>query len=187
MAFSGHKMYASTGVGVLFSRGGFLNKERDLGGGTVSHVDFDHYVTHPGPEHIEAGTQNIAGVHSLGAAAKWIKEVTYKDIQECEAEFFNMLKEKGLFDIQEIQLIGDIQPRSVYTFTVEDYHPSDIAGFLDLDNVCVRTGHLCAYPASNKYSGGKGVLRISSAPYNDEHDCVMLVEGLWKAIEKIKK
>jgi selenocysteine lyase/cysteine desulfurase len=46
---------------------------------------------------------------------------------------------------------------------------------------------MCAYPASNKYSGGKGVLRISSAPYNDEHDCVMLVEGIWKAIKKLSK
>lgn len=187
MAFSGHKMYASTGTGVLFCRGGFVDKEHMLGGGTVSHVDFDHYVCKPGPDRIEAGTQNIAGVHSLGAAAEWIKEVSYKDIQECEAEFFNMLKEKGLFSIQEIQLIGPIQPRSVYTFVSDQFHPSDIAGILDMSNVCVRTGHMCAYPASNKYSKGKGVLRISTAPYNDEHDCVMLVEGLWKAIEKLSK
>ena len=60
---------------------------------------------------------------SLGAAAKWIKEVTYKDIQECEAEFFNMLKEKGLFEIEELKLIGNIMSRSVYTFTIDDYHP----------------------------------------------------------------
>jgi len=187
MAFSGHKMYASTGTGILFSRGGFNDKEHALGGGTVSHVDFDHYALKDGPDRIEAGTQNIAGVHSLGAAAKWIKEVTYKDIQECEAEFFNMLNEKGLFDIEELKLIGPIQPRSVYTFTMEDLHPHDVAGYLDLSNVCVRTGHMCAYPASNRYSGGKGVFRVSSGPYNDEHDCVMLVEGLWKAIEKMSK
>ncbi len=187
LVFSGHKMYASTGTGVLFSRGGFIDKERDLGGGTVSHVDFDHYVTVPGPEHIEAGTQNIAGVHSIGAAAKWIKEVTYKDIQECEAEFFNMVNEKGLFSIEGLNLIGPVGPRSVYTFTLEDNHPSDVAGFLDLDNVCVRTGHMCAYPAANKYSGSKGVFRVSVGPYNDEHDCVMLVEGLWKAMEKLSK
>jgi cysteine desulfurase/selenocysteine lyase len=158
-----------------------------LGGGTVSHVDFDHYVCKSGPERIEAGTQNISGVHSLGAAAEWIQEVSYKDIQECEAEFFNMIHEKGLFSIEEMQLIGPIQPRSVYTFVSEHFHPSDIAGILDMSNVCVRTGHMCAYPASNKYSNGKGVLRISTAPYNDEHDCVMLVEGLWKAIKKLSK
>jgi cysteine desulfurase/selenocysteine lyase len=75
----------------------------------------------------------------------------------------------------------------VYTFTFDDLHPSDVAGLLDLKDVCVRTGHMCAYPASNKYSGGKGVLRISSAPYNDEHDCVTLVEGIWKAIKKLSK
>tara|TARA_B110000977_G_scaffold201601_1_gene297164 strand:+ start:4819 stop:6039 length:1221 start_codon:yes stop_codon:yes gene_type:complete len=187
MAFSGHKMYASTGTGVLFSRGGFNEKESYLGGGTVSHVDFDHYVCVAGPGRVEAGTQNISGVHAIGAAAKWIKEVTYKDIQECEAEFFNMLQEKGLFAIEEMKLIGNIAPRSVYTFTFDDLHPSDVAGLLDLKDVCVRTGHMCAYPASNKYSGGKGVLRISSAPYNDEHDCVTLVEGLWKAIKKLSK
>lgn len=187
MAFSGHKMYASTGTGVLFKRGGFLNSIGRLGGGTVSALDFNNFDLKYGPERIEAGTQNIAGVHSLGAAAKWIKDVTYKTIQECEAEFFNMLHEKGLFAIEQLNLIGDIGPRSVYSFTCEEFHPSDIAGILDLENVCVRTGHLCAYPASNRYTNGRGVLRVSTAPYNDEHDCVKLVEGIWKAIEKLSK
>ena len=62
--------------------------------------------------------------------------------------------------------------------------PSDVAGFLDLDNVCVRTDTYASI-ASNKYPGGKGDSE-ETATHNDEHDCVMLVEGLWKAIEKIK-
>ena len=102
-----------------------------------------------------------------------------------------MLKDKGLFDIEQLQLIGDAYPRSVYSFVVDpdlDYNASDLAGFLDLKDVCVRTGHMCAYPASMRYNhSGKGIFRVSVAPYNDEHDCVKLVEGLWQAIEKLEK
>lgn len=192
IAFSGHKMFASTGVGVLFHRGGFQNMESRIGGGTVSHVDYETgYVLNNDVSQVEAGTPNVAGVHSMGAAAKWIQEIGYKEIQECEAEFFNMLKDKGLFDIEELKLIGDPYPRSVYTFVVDpelNYNASDIAGFLDFDNVAVRTGHMCAYPASYRYNPeGSGVFRVSVAPYNDEHDCVKLVEGLWQAIKKLNK
>ena len=64
---------------------------------------------------MEAGTPNVAGVHSLGAAAKWIQEITYDEIHECETEFYNMLKDKGLFEIEQMELIGPIAPRSVYS------------------------------------------------------------------------
>ncbi len=192
IAFSGHKMFASTGVGVLFKRGGFTNMESRIGGGTVQHVDYETgYVLNNDVSQVEAGTPNVAGVHSIGAAAKWINEIGYKEIQECEAEFYNMLKDKGLFDIEQLQLIGDAYPRSVYSFVVDpelNYIASDIAGYLDLTDVCVRTGHMCAYPASMRYNNsGKGIFRVSIAPYNDEHDCVKLVEGLWQAIEKLEK
>ena len=118
-------------------------------------------------------------------------EVGYKEIQENEAEFYYMLQDKGLFDIEELELIGDPYPRSVYSFVVDtekDYNASDIAGFLDISDVCVRTGHMCAYPASNRYNTkGTGIFRVSTAPYNDEHDCVKLVEGIWQAIKKLNK
>jgi|TARA_B110000444_G_scaffold231229_1_gene239035 cysteine desulfurase/selenocysteine lyase len=192
IAFSGHKMFAGTGIGVLFHRGGFTDMVSRLGGGTVSHVDFDTgYVLNNDVSQVEAGTPNISGVHSMGAAADWIMEVGYKEIQENEAEFFYMLQDKGLFEIEELKLIGDPYPRSVYSFVVDpelDYNASDIAGFLDITDVCVRTGHMCAYPASNRYNNkGTGVFRVSSAPYNDEHDCVKLVEGIWQAIKKLNK
>jgi cysteine desulfurase/selenocysteine lyase len=187
MAFSGHKMYASTGVGVLFHRGGFGDVEPnfDLGGGTAEHLDFDGFRLYSDFRKLEAGTPDIAGVHSIGAAAKWIQEIGYKDIQECEAEFFNMLDDKGLFKIKELKLIGPIAPRSVYSFVTE-FNPSDLAGFLSFDKVCVRTGHMCAQPASRRYNkNNTGVFRVSSAPYNNELDCVKLVEGIWKAMEKL--
>lgn len=187
MAFSGHKMFASTGVGVLFHRGGFgdIDNAYDLGGGTAEHVDFDGYHLHSDFRKIEAGTPDIAGIHSIGAAAKWMQEIGYKDIQECEAEFFNMLDDKGLFNIPELKLIGPVAPRSVYSFVTE-FNPSDLAGFLSFDKVCVRTGHMCAQPASRRYNkNNTGVFRISTAPYNNELDCVKLVEGIWKAMEKL--
>ena len=192
IAFSGHKMFASTGIGVLFHRGGFADIQSRLGGGTISHVDYESgYVLNNDVSQVEAGTQNIAGVHSIGAAAKWIQEIGYKEIQECEAEFFNMLKDKGLFKIKQLKLIGDAYPRSVFSFVVDpelNYNASDLAGFLDFENVCVRTGHMCAVPASYRYNPeGSGIFRVSVAPYNDEHDCVKLVEGLWQAIEKLEK
>ena len=187
LAFSGHKMYASTGTGVLFHRGGFSEiNGQALGGGTAEFVSFNEYNLHGDFERIEAGTPNVAGVHSLGAAAKWINEIGYKTIQENEAEFFNMLRDKGLFEIEGLILIGPVGPRSVYSFITELCNPSDLAGFLSFDKVCVRTGHMCAQPASRRYSkDDTGVFRVSSAPYNNELDCVKLVEGIWKAMDKI--
>lgn len=182
--FSGHKMYASTGVGVIFKRGGFAGCEMDVGGGTLSWCDFNSYSLHSDPAGVEAGTPNIAGVHSIGAAAKWIKDTTYKTIAECEAEFYNMVEEKGLFEIEELELLGAKSPRSVYSFKILNANPSDIAMSLGYKNVCTRAGHLCASPASARYQPNQeGVLRISIAPYNDENDCANLVEGLWKTIE----
>ena len=75
--------------------------------------------------------------------AQLIDEITYDEIHECETEFFNMVKDKGLFDIEPLELIGPIAPRSVFSFRVKGTSPSDIAGFLDMQNVCVRTGHMC--------------------------------------------
>jgi len=187
LALSGHKMYASTGTGVLFHRGGFSEIEgHALGGGTAEFVSFNEYNLHGDFERIEAGTPNVAGVHSLGAAAKWINESGYKTIQENEAEFFNMLRDKGLFEIEGLRLIGHVGPRSVYSFITELCNPSDLAGFLSFDKVCVRTGHMCAQPASRRYNkDDTGVFRVSIAPYNNELDCVKLVEGIWKAMDKI--
>jgi len=187
LAMSGHKMYASTGTGVLFHRGGFSEiKGQALGGGTAEFVSFNEYNLHGDYERIEAGTPNVAGVHSLGAAAKWINDIGYKTIQENEAEFFNMLRDKGLFEIEGLRLIGHVGPRSVYSFITELCNPSDLAGFLSFDKVCVRTGHMCAQPASRRYNEeDTGVFRVSCAPYNNELDCVKLVEGIWKAMDKI--
>lgn len=187
LAMSGHKMYASTGTGVLFHRGGFSEiKGQALGGGTAEFVSFNEYNLHGDYECIEAGTPNVAGVHSLGAAAKWINDIGYKTIQENEAEFFNMLRDKGLFEIEGLRLIGHVGPRSVYSFITELCNPSDLAGFLSFDKVCVRTGHMCAQPASRRYNEeDTGVFRVSCAPYNNELDCVKLVEGIWKAMDKI--
>jgi cysteine desulfurase/selenocysteine lyase len=187
LAISGHKMYASTGTGVLFHRGGFSEiNGHALGGGTAEFVSFNEYNLHGNFERIEAGTPNVAGVHSLGAAAKWINEIGYKTIQENEAEFFNMLRDKGLFEIESLRLIGPVEPRSVYSFITELCNPSDLAGFLNFDKVCVRTGHMCAQPASRRYNkDDTGVFRVSCAPYNNELDCVKLVEGIWKANDKI--
>jgi len=187
LVFSGHKMYASTGSGVLFHRGGFSEVHgHGLGGGTAEFVSFDEYNLHGDFERIEAGTPNVAGVHSIGAAAKWINEIGYKTIQENEAEFFNMLRDKGLFEIEGLKLIGPLGPRSVYSFVTEMCNPSDLAGFLSFDKVCVRTGHMCAQPASRRYNNKEtGVFRVSSGPYNNELDCVKLVEGIWKAVDKM--
>ena len=186
MVFSGHKMFASTGIGVIFKRGGFHDVELSVGGGTVQWLNFDKYDLNSDPSRIEAGTPNIAGVHSIGAAAQWIQDTTYKTIAECEKEFYNMLKEKGLFDIKDMKLIGPKTFRSVYSFVLKDHDASDVATLLGMQDVCVRSGHLCAYPASCRYNPTEsGVLRVSLAPYNDENDCVQLVEGLWKIFEKL--
>lgn len=186
LVFSGHKMFASTGVGVIFKRGGFHDVELNVGGGTMQWLNFDSYDLNSDQSRVEAGTPNIAGVHSMGAAAQWIQDTTYKTIAECEKEFFTMLKEKGLFDIDDMKLIGPKTFRSVYSFVLKNHDAGDVATMLGTYDVCTRSGHVCAYPASCRYNPTEtGVLRVSLAPYNDENDCVQLVEGLWKIFEKL--
>ena len=183
VVFSGHKMYASTGTGVIFKRGGFADVEMNVGGGTLTWCDFTDYSLHNDFARIEAGTPNIAGVHSIGAAAEWILSTSYKEIAECEAQFFMMLEDKGLFDIEKLTLLGNLSPRSIYSFKTKNINPTDLAIMLGHKKVCVRAGHLCASPASRRFQqNDEGVLRVSIAPYNDENDGVQLVEGLWKIL-----
>lgn len=189
--FSGHKMYGPTGIGVLYSRlSTDIMPPASIGGGIVNHYDFNGNVDfYEGPAKHEAGTPNIAGILGLGIASEWINFVGYDVIRKKLADTALCLSEQGLFNIDGLNLLyPDFghHERNVYSFTLDDAHPSDISILLGLDNVAIRVGKVCAHPYVNKLTDGKGILRVSTGVYNTEEDCEKLVKSLCKAMKKIK-
>lgn len=189
LVFSGHKMYGPTGTGVLYAKK--LSDHRPIrhGGGNVRHYDFSGNIHfYDAPAKYEVGTPNIAGILGLGVAAEWINFVGYNSLIRRKTQIGVDLSEAGLFDIKGINLIYPNyghHERNVFSFNCSNFHPSDLSAYLGIDNIAVRVGKLCAHPIVNKLSGGKGVLRISTACYNDVEDIDRLVNGLCKAITKI--
>ena len=99
------------------------------------------------------------------------------------------LSDAGLFNIKGLNLLYPNyrqNGRYVYSFNCNGFHPSDLSAMLSLDNIAVRAGKLCAHPIVNKVSGGKGVLRISPGIYNTSGDIEKLVEGLCKAVKRLR-
>lgn len=188
IVFGAHKMFGPTGIGALYTK----RPPEDYpcvryGGGTVTSYDFSGNVNHyTGPMKHEAGTPNISGILGFGVAAEWINYFGYDNIGDQLYDLQLMLKDKGLFHIEGLELIyplsHDIQ--NVFSFRCTNAHPSDISALLGVDNVAVRVGKVCSHPIVNKNSNN-GILRVSTHIYNTEEDCDKLVDSLWKAVKKL--
>ncbi len=179
-AFSGHKMYGPTGVGILFGKG-FLLEQMDpfhVGGGMVERVD-EEVTFRAAPHKFEAGTQMIASILGLGTAIDFLNEIGFEKIKAHEyalsCELYDGLKKKVKF------VTPDCRGSSILTFTMEGMHPVDIATLLSLDNISVRAGNMCAQPLLHSL-GLNSVLRISFGIYNDLKD----VEGFLSALFSLK-
>ncbi len=179
LAFSSHKMFGPTGVGVLYGKTSWLKKMEpyQFGGEMIKTVSFERSVYADLPHKFEAGTPNIAGVIGLGAAIDYITRIGHSLMSTYLAELTAYAMEQ-LQAIPGIRLIGTAPNRScILSFIMEAVHPHDIATILDQYGVAVRAGHHCTEPVMTFFDI-PGTVRASFAPYNTREEVDRLVKGL---------
>jgi cysteine desulfurase / selenocysteine lyase len=182
--FSGHKMYAPTGIGVLYMRRDIMDvlPPFQFGGGMIEEVTMQHTSFQSGPAKFEAGTPNIAGVACLGAAIDFIISVGFPYITQHEEELTLYMLEQ-LRTLPGIVVIGpqQMEGRSgVISFIADNIHAHDVTSVLDAEGVAVRGGHHCAQPLANRY-GIPATARISFAVYSNKEDIDQLIAAIKKA------
>ncbi len=185
-AFSGHKMYAPFGIGVLWGRRELLEKMPPFltGGDMIDSVEEQETTYAPLPQKFEAGTQNAGGAVGLAAAVRYMQGIGWDEIQRREHAV--MVKAlDGLNSMPHISVLGGDAPADerygVISFNVEGVHPHDVASILDADGVCIRAGHHCAQPLLhhlNLYAA----CRVSFALYNTEED----VDAFLASLKKVR-
>ncbi len=181
LAFSAHKLYGPTGVGVLYGKAELLEKMPPfLGGGEmIQQVFEDHFVAGDIPNKFEAGTPNIAGVVAFKAALDYVNQIGFETIQKQETSLSEYALEK-LKTLPYLTLIGpqEVENRgSITSFTMDKVHPHDIAEGLSQKQICIRAGHHCTQPLMD-YWKLPATARASFAFYNEKEDVDRLVEGL---------
>ncbi|WP_437921587.1 SufS family cysteine desulfurase [Sphingobacterium sp. LRF_L2] len=186
-AFSGHKMYGPTGVGVLYGKEELLNKMPPYqgGGDMIKDVTFEKTTYNELPFKFEAGTPNIEAGICLGDAIDYINSIGLDAIHAYEEELLAYASEK-LATIEGIRFIGTAATKSsVISFVVDGIHPYDIGVILDKLGIAVRTGHHCAQPVMQAF-GIPGTVRVSLALYNTKEEVDLLVAGLERAVRMLK-
>lgn len=181
-AFSGHKMFGPTGVGVLYGRETLLDAMPPYqgGGDMILEVSFDGTIYNELPYKFEAGTPNISGVIGLGAAIDYLLSVGMANIAQHEEQLLEYMTEE-LKQVEGMRLFGTAKHKaSVQSFLVDDIHSHDLGTILDHQGVAIRTGHHCAMPVM-KFFGISGTARASLALYNNREDIDRLVETVDKA------
>ena len=180
--FSGHKMYAPTGVGVLYGKREWLDKLPPVqgGGDMIETVTFEKTTYNVLPFKFEAGTPNIEGVIALGEAIHFIEETGIGNIAIREQELLAYANKK-LGDIEGIRFVGTSKNKAaVVSFIVEGSHPYDVGVILDKMGIAVRTGNHCTQPIMDFYCI-PGTVRASFAFFNTEEEIDLLAEGVKKA------
>lgn len=188
--FSGHKMFAPLGIGVMYGKREILNKMQPflMGGDMIEYVYEQKTTFAPLPNKFEAGTQNVEGVVGLGAAIDYIESIGYDKINKIEQELYN----KAICELRKLDFIELYIPSnkenysSVISFNVKGVHPHDVASILDSYSVCVRSGNHCAQPLL-RYMGIDSTCRMSFSIYNTEDDILRLVISLKKAYNMFEK
>ena len=190
LVFSGHKMLAPLGIGVLYGKKQLLNEMTPflMGGDMIEYVYEQETTFAPLPNKFEAGTQNIEGVIGLAAAIEYIENIGYDRIAQIENEIVSYAREELLkLDFLELYITPNIENHSaVISFNIKGVHPHDVASILDNYGVCVRSGNHCAQPLM-RHLGIDSTCRASFYLYNTKEDVDKLVEALKKAYEMFKK
>lgn len=182
LAFSGHKMYGSTGVGVLYGKEKWLEAMPPYQGGgeMIKQVTFEKTTYNVLPFKFEAGTPNIEAGISLAAAIDYINSVGLASIAAYEADLLSYATQ-GLLEIPGLRIIGTAAQKSgVISFLIEDTHPYDVGVILDKLGIAVRTGHHCTQPLMDRF-GIPGTVRASFAMYNNREDADDLIAGVRRA------
>jgi cysteine desulfurase/selenocysteine lyase len=179
-AFSGHKLYAPTGTGVLWARRALLADMPawQTGGEMVAAVDYTAARLREAPHRFEAGTPNIVGVIGLAAAIRFLATLDRAAIADHEARLHRRLC-RELAALDGVHVVGAPEA-AVVAFTVTGAHPHDIASIVDRDGVAIRSGHHCAEPLHHRL-GVSASARASLALYNDDADIDALITSLARA------
>ena len=177
--FSGHKMYAPMGIGVLYGKEKFLEQMSpyQTGGEMIKEVFFDHSTFNELPFKFEAGTPNVEGVYGLNAAINYLKDLGMDQIAAYEDGLLKYATER-ISSIGDIRIIGtSAQKTSLISFLIGNIHPSDAGIIIDKLGIAVRTGHHCAMPLMEWYKI-PGTVRASFAFYNTEEEIDRLVAAI---------
>jgi cysteine desulfurase/selenocysteine lyase len=178
-AFSAHKMYGPTGIGVLYGKQEWLEKLPPYQGGgeMIGTVSFEKTTYNDPPYKFEAGTPNYIGVVGLTEAIHFIQSVGVEAIEKYEQQLTDYATEQ-LKQIEGLTIYGEAEHKtSVISFRVEGVHPLDLATLLDKIGIAVRTGHHCAEPLMHRL-GIEGTVRASFAVYNTFQEVDALVAGI---------
>ncbi|MGP9022363.1 SufS family cysteine desulfurase [Streptomyces sp. BR1] len=178
-AFSGHKLFAPTGIGALYAKPEILESMRPYqgGGNMIDSVDFGKTTFAPVPHRLEAGTGNIGGVVGLLAALNWLSGFDRNAVAAYE-EGLMAYAQQAMATVPGLELVGAAPERiAVLTFTLAGQDPGTIADWLDRDGIAIRAGHHCAQPALAHY-GLESAARASLALYNTSQEVDQLVASL---------
>ncbi len=185
LAFSGHKIYGPTGVGVLYGKESLLQQMPPWQGGgeMISEVRFEKTTYNELPFKFEAGTPDFIGIVGLGEALKYIGQIGVAEAGEYEQELLHYAMEQ-MKQIPRLRIFGEARHKaSVISFQIDGIHHFDLGTLLDQMGIAVRTGQLCAEPVMQHY-GVTGMVRASLAVYNTKAEIDKLCEGLRK-VEKM--
>ena len=183
VVFSGHKMLAPLGIGVLYGKKELLQKMNPflMGGDMIEYVHEQETTFAPLPNKFEAGTQNVEGVVGLGAAIDYINKIGYENIEKEEKELTAYArKELEKLDFLDLYLTPNEENHSsVFSFNIKGIHPHDVASILDTEGVYVRSGNHCAQPLL-RYLGIDSTCRASLYFYNTKEEIDKLIKALIK-------
>jgi cysteine desulfurase/selenocysteine lyase len=183
-AFSGHKVYGPTGIGVLYGKRELLQAMPPYqgGGDMIRYVSFERTEYNALPYKFEAGTPNIAGTIGLGAALDYLISIGLEKIAAHEHELLEYATQ-AISEVRGVRLIGAAREKaSMLSFLLEGVHPHDVGTILDRDGIAVRAGHHCAMPVMQRF-GVAATVRASFGLYNTREEVDALIAGLHRVKE----
>jgi cysteine desulfurase/selenocysteine lyase len=184
-AFSGHKVFGPTGIGVLYGKKDLLNAMPPWqgGGNMIADVTFEKTAYQPAPVRFEAGTGNIADAVGLGAALDYLQQIGMQNVSRYEHDLLAYAT-AGLLTVPGLHLLGTAPEKaSVLSFVLDGLEPEAIAKALDEEGIAVRSGHHCAQPIVRRF-GHEATVRASLAFYNSCADVDALIAALRTIVER---
>jgi len=186
-AFSGHKIYGPTGIGVLYGKKRILDLMPPwMGGGDmVETVTFQKTTYAPLPLKFEAGTPNFIGAAALGETIRFMNQIDMESVSVYEKEIVVFLKEE-LVKIEGLRIHGNANNKiPLFSITIDGAHPSDLAMIMDKMGIALRSGQMCAEPLMKRY-GAEAMLRASFGMYNTTEEAQFFLDGLKRAVKMLR-
>ncbi|MGE0632783.1 MAG: aminotransferase class V-fold PLP-dependent enzyme [Pseudobdellovibrionaceae bacterium] len=184
LVFSGHKMFAPFGIGILYGKKDLLEQmpPYQCGGSMISEVSFSGTTFNSVPTRFEAGTPNIGGAVALSEAINFIEGIGLRNIEAHEKELLEYAT-KELSKIAGVRVLGEAKDKvGILSFNIDGIHSSDLGSLLNEQGIAVRTGHLCTQPLMKRF-GITSCVRASFSIYNTKKDVDRLIAGILKAKE----